>query len=218
MVEAVMSVISSKDDFGPDKAVAVEILPRRGFDVEETYWGYIIKGTERAPVWLVASQAASWAVGVVFAIVAVGMLVVPGTGDALELALFKVAASVPLAVVAVMLFWYASRGTRIEVEIDTSRGEVREMLRNQSGRSTLLGLYGFDSIGGVFLERNREERNRSKGRAALVLRYRNTAQVLRVARGAEPMLEGLRDRLGRDLMVRKRKADRLIESAMAAAA
>lgn len=213
-----MSVIPKSDLFGPETAIAVDMVPGRGFDVQETYWGYVIKGTERAPIWLVATQAASWAIGVLFAMMAAGLLVMPGTGAGADLVLFKMVAAGPMAAVAVLLFWYASRGTRIEVEIDTSRGEVREVLRNQAGRSTVLGLYGFDSIGGVFLERHRDDWNRSKGQAALVLRYRNTAQVLRVARGTEPVLEGLRDRLGRDLMVRKRHADRVIDTALAAAA
>jgi hypothetical protein len=213
-----MSVIPNSQEFGEASTVRVEPRPQRSFRIEDTYWGYIICGTEKAPAWLVATQLASWVTGVLFLVVAVGMIGISGTGNTVELMLFKVGAAVPLAVVAGLLFWYASRGTMIELEIDTSRGEVREVLRNRTGRSTLLGLYGFDSIGGVFLERHKADGLRRSGQATLVLRYRNTSQVLRVARGSEPALEVLRDRLGRDLMVRKRKVDRMIESALSAAA
>ena len=59
-----------------------------------------------------------------------------------------------------------------------------------------MACYGFDTIGGVFLDYNEET-----GKSNLVLRYRNTVQTVPVAEGTEAQLIGLRDRLGHDLMV-----------------
>jgi len=59
----------------------------------------------------------------------------------------------------------------------------------------VLGVYGFDAIGGVFIDR------REGAMSELVLRYRNTPQTLHVARGHVLTLERLRDRLGQDLML-----------------
>ncbi len=181
--------------------------------VTETYWGYRVEGL-RAPLWLVGVQGLCWIVGVVLTVVALGLWAVPGAGGAASLVAFKLGASVPMLGVAALLLWHSSRGTRMGVEVDLRLGEVREVLSNRAGRTTVLARYGFDAIGGVHLVRG-------NGTSTLVLRYRNTAQVLRVAVGYEAELAGLRDRLGRDLMVGRRR--RVIEvaevaEAMAAAA
>jgi hypothetical protein len=213
-----MSIVQDSRIFKTSTTALFDSGPSMPYNIEETYWGYIIRGTHNAPAWIIVTQLASWIAGIILAIFAIGIMAVPGNGDVVDHLIFKVGASVPLAVVAGMLFWYASRGHLIDIEFDTSRGEIREVLRNHSGRSTLIGLYGFDSIGGVFLERHKLDGLHPSGQATLVLRYRNTAQILRIASGEEDMLTSLRDRLGRDLMVRKRKVDRMIERAMATAA
>ena len=77
-----------------------------------------------------------------------------------------------------------------------SVGEVREVICNRAGKPTTVGCYGFDTIGGVFLEYNEDHET-----ASLVLRYRNTSQTVHVAEGTEAQLISLRDRLAQDLMV-----------------
>lgn len=167
--------------------------------VDETYWGYRIEGL-RAPLWLVGVQGLCWIAGVVLTVAALGLWAVPGAGGA-SLVAFKLGASVPMAGVAALLLWHSSRGTRMGVEVDLRLGEVREVLSNRAGRTAVLARYGFDAIGGVHLLRGTGR----SGAATLVLRYRNTSQVLRVAVGQEAALTGLRDRLGRDLMVGQRR-------------
>lgn len=204
-----MTAVPDYEDFRAVTALDKTVRVPRSFEVQETYWGYIVQSTERAPIWLFLTQGISWVVGVLFAIGALGIWAMPGSGFGDDLIGFKLGSSIPLAGVALLLLWYSSRGAKIEVQIDTARGEVREVLRNRAGRMTIVGLYGFDSIGGVFIERGEAQFGEQVN---LVLRYRNTAQVLRVARGTEPALQGLRDRLGRDLMVRgKRQVLRAVE-------
>ncbi len=104
----------------------------------------------------------------------------------------------------------------IGVEVDLRLGEVREVLSNRAGRTAVLSRYGFDAIGGVHLMRSGMGRSDA---STLVLRYRNTSQVLRVAAGPEAALFGLRDRLGRDLMVgRHRRAIVVADAATEVAA
>lgn len=159
----------------------------------ETYWGYRIDGGQ-APVWLIGLQGLCWVAGVILGIAAIGIWALPGANGLVG---FKLGASIPLGAVAALLLWHSSTGTVMGVEVDMRMGEVREVLSNRAGRTTVLARWGFDAIGGVDIDTVAGQ----KGVAELVLRYRDAPQVLRVAKGPERALVGLRDRLGRDLMV-----------------
>jgi hypothetical protein len=192
-----MSNMPSSEEFagavasGSTDATAVRL------QIDETYWGYIIRTEEADPALLVIGQLVAWCFGAGFAVAALGLWMIPAMtfgGDALSM---RLGASVVFGAMSFLLLWFASRGARTELQVDTSLGEVREVVRNRAGRATLLGRYGFDSIGGIFLDR----KTGKSGEACLVMRYRNTAQVLPVARGPQAHLERLRDRMGRDLLV-----------------
>ncbi len=212
-----MTAVPDSHEFTGGVSANDQMIPVKPYEIEEAYWGYVIHSRQRVPATFILAQMVSWGVGIVFAVIAIGMWILPAaiTGD--DLLAFKLGATVPIASVSALFLWFASRGSKIEIQIDTNRGEVREVLRNRAGRSTLLGLYGFDSIGGVFMERENRQPADKPGEAQLVLRYRNTAQVLRVAHGPEVMLEALRDRLGRDLMVRRGRVARIVAEAMSVA-
>ncbi len=164
--------------------------------IDETYWGYIIRSEEPDPVHIVIGQVIAWMTGACFAVVALGLWVLPSMAFGIGVLSMKLAASTVLGCMAALFLWFASRGGRTELQVDTSLGEIREIVRNRAGRSSLIGCYGFDSIGSVFLDRSVGK----NGEANLVMRYRNTTQVVPVAHGPMTMLETLRDRLGRDLM------------------
>ncbi|SMY09047.1 hypothetical protein [Flavimaricola marinus] len=169
------------------------------FEVDETYWGYIVRSSEQTPVHVVLIQGIAWMIGIAFVVATLGLWVLPSTvthGPALGL---KLGATVVTSSIAALTLWYASRGTQSEIQIDTRLGEVREVIRNKAGKASLVGRYGFDAIGGVFIDRSGASNGLSKGN--LVLRYRNTAQTLHVASGGLMGLAPLRDRLGRDLMI-----------------
>ena len=168
------------------------------FAVDETYWGYVVRCTEAEPGWVQIAQGTAWFAGICFCIATLGLWAVPMTQFDPGLLPMKLGATFIMSGIAVYLLWYASRGTHSELQIDTSLGEVREIVRNQAGRPTLLGRHGFDAIGGVMIDRT----TLRKGRACLVLRYGNTAQFMPVAWGRESELTGLRDRMGHDLMIR----------------
>lgn len=168
------------------------------FAVDETYWGYVVRCTEAEPGWVIVAQGVAWFAGICLCIGALGLWAVPVTQFDPGLFPMKLGASLIMAGFAVYLLWYASRGTHSELQVDTSLGEVREIVRNQAGRPTLLGRHGFDAIGGVLIDRA----TLRKGRACLVLRYGNTARMMPVAWGVESELTALRDRMGHDMMIR----------------
>lgn len=167
------------------------------FVVDETYWGYIVRSTEPAPISVLLLQGMAWLVGIGFVVATLGLWLLP-TGMSHSAAIgMKLGASVITGSSAALCLWFASRGTQSEIQIDTRLGEVREVVRNRAGTASLIARYGFDAIGGVFIDRT----GATGEKGALVLRYRNTAQTLEVATGGLSNLAPLRDRLGRDLMV-----------------
>lgn len=166
------------------------------FWISETFWGYVIKSKRHASVPVMIAQAFSMLLAAAMLVVALGLWLSPNAfGSAADM-LFRAAGSASLVFTAAILLWHASRGTQSELQIDLHLAEVREVVANRTGRETLIGRHGFDAIGGVFIERAQRT-----GPDTLLLRYRNTSQVLFVAEGSAIMLEGLRDRLGRDLVI-----------------
>jgi hypothetical protein len=194
----VMTAFINVEEFAGAKPVQDNKAEVSSFAVDETYWGYVVRGTENEPLRVQIAQGMAWFTGICFAIATLGMWAIPLTrfqGDVLPM---KLGATILLAGIATYLLWFASRGTRSELHFDTRLGEVREIVRNQAGRPTLVGRYGFDAIGGVHIDRSATHH----GQACLVLRQGNTSQFVPVAWGKESQLLGLRDRLGHDLMVR----------------
>ncbi|MEJ6398022.1 hypothetical protein [Yoonia sp. 208BN28-4] len=166
------------------------------FQIDEAYWGYIIRAANASSVFMYVAQTITMFLGAAFMAAALGLLLMPATVMDGQLDLFRIFAVIMFVAASVFLLWFASRGTETELQIDTTLGEVREVVRNRTGKTTLLGRYGFDAIGGVFI-------NRQPGQKldALMLRYRNTSQTLLIATAKEADLQPLRDRLGRDLMI-----------------
>jgi hypothetical protein len=167
------------------------------FAVDETYWGYVVRCTEAEPAWVQLAQGAAWFAGICMCIATLGLWIVPMSHLASGILPMKLGATFILSGIAVYFLWYASRGTQSELQIDTSLGEMREIVRNQAGRPTLLGRHGFDAIGGIMIDRS----TLRKGRAGLALRFGNSAQLMPVAWGLECDLAALRDRMCHDMMI-----------------
>ncbi len=186
-----------------------------GYEITEAPWGYVIRSTEPAPAGLVIAQGASWLVGIAALVAAVTVwLIPPGLFDG-QVMVMRWGVTILSLALAGLMFWFASRGIETEFQIDTSRGEVREVVRNRAGRHSIVGRFGFDTVGSVFIDRA-VSRRFGAGQSVLVLRIGNTAQVLPVVSGPESLLEPLRDRLGRDLVIRPRQAAVLMRSLAAA--
>lgn len=209
-----MSLMPANEEFRTGFDTPEFEMDHASMALDETYWGYIIRDMRRGDTMLLAMQMAAGAMAAAFAVATMGLWAMPTmafTGTAI---ISKAILSAFFLGMAGVLAWYASRGSRSELQVDLRLGEVREVVRNRAGRATLIGRYGFDSIGGAFLDGNKG----GKGSAALKIRYRNTTQTIEVARGPLIYIEALRDRLGRDLLadpINKRKRSPLPEPTFA---
>lgn len=171
--------------------------------VSDAYWGYIIASPLADRRWAEVGQTASWVAGMAFMVAAIGLWLLPGASVASDVMAMKFGLSALLGGIASLLIWYASRGVRTEIQVDTKLSEIREIVRNSAGRTSLISKLRFDMIGGVFLDRT----NADRGETALLLRFLNTPKVMLVAVGPTEHLEQLRNRLGRDLLaVNQRQA------------
>ncbi len=166
------------------------------FTVEDIYWGYIIRSGRGPSLGVAIAQAVCFFFGMCLLTAAAGLLLLPTLFFDGGIGTIRLGAAALFGTFAAYLLWFASRGTQAEVHVDTSVGEVREVICNRAGKPTTVGAFGFDTIGGIYL--NTDETTNS---AVLSLRYRNTSQTVMVAEGTEAQLVGLRDRLANDLMV-----------------
>ena len=172
----------------------------QGFVVEDTYWGYIVRSNARTPFLIAALQSLALVLGAALAIAAAGLWVLPGSIGAGELWGMKASVTVIALLPAALFLWYASRGTKSEIHVDTRLAEVREVVRNRAGRATVLSRNGFDIVDHVDID-TAGRRSVSNAAAALVIRDADTSAIVQVATGSVEALDRLRSRVGRDLMV-----------------
>ena len=162
--------------------------------VDETFWGYIVKGSSRVPSRVLIITGLAWLMAVGFTVAALGLWIIPATVFAGIALTTKSSASILMVCMAAILLRYASRGTQAEMQVDTVLGEVREVVRNSAGRSTLIGRYGFDAIETVYLDRGIVN-------SRLMMAPRNRSNPIQVVAGATRDLDRLCNRLGRDIII-----------------
>ncbi|MDO6589737.1 hypothetical protein DS901_08125 [Loktanella sp. D2R18] len=165
------------------------------FSVEDTFWGYQIQSGRAPAMGLVVAQSFSYFFGACFMIAAVSIVGAPILFFGEGVGVMRVVASVLFAAAAFYLLWFASRGSQTEIHVDTSVGEIRQVIINRAGKPTTVGAYGFETIGGVHIIDGLDPMS------LLVLQYRDTEKQVSVAEGLEAQLIPLRDRLAQDLMV-----------------
>jgi hypothetical protein len=165
------------------------------FSVEDTFWGYQIQSGRPPAMGLILAQSFSYFFGACFMIAAVSIIAVPLMFSGEGVGVMRIVASVLFAAAGFYLLWFASRGSQTELHVDTSVGEIRQVISNRAGKPTTVGAYGFDMIGGIHIIDGHSPNS------LLVLQYRDTDQQISVAEGLEAQLIPLRDRLAQDLMV-----------------
>ena len=171
--------------------------------VEDIYWGYIIRSGKGPSMGVALAQAVCFFFGVCLLTAAAGILVLPTLFFDGGFGTMRIGSAALFGAFAGYLLWFASRGTQAEVHVDTSTGEIREVICNRAGKPTTVSAFGFETIGGVFLNADPKS-----GIHVLSLRYRNTAQTVTVAEGTEAQLIALRNRLAHDLMITPSAIDR----------
>lgn len=168
------------------------ILP---FEVRQSFWGYVIRGTVGPPILLQVAQGLVLSAGAAAAAaaLAVATLTPEATGDGLSL--MRLGVSSVLMGMAGLFLRYATRGGVVELHVDLARGELREVVRHRIGRATTLDRHDFDPAASLHICRV----GPSGGTPTLVLHHRGRPDGLCVACGPEHALQVLRRRLERDL-------------------
>ncbi|SLN54687.1 hypothetical protein [Roseisalinus antarcticus] len=188
--------------FGGSAAPAAR--PRRGarpsarVDLDETYWGYVVRCDGWTAHVALAAQTVSWLGGLGAALFAAAVWLLPAEALAIDPVAGRAGAAGLIGGFACILFWLTTRGSVCELQVDLKLSEIREVRRSRGGRPRLAGRYGFHEIGGVHLDRATSGR----GAARLLLRYGNSARTIPAAVGPVAELERLRDRIGGDLTTR----------------
>ena len=174
---------------------AGELARTSPFECEDVFWGYKVRSRRGVPFSVMFGQALCFFFGVCLMTASLGVLVLPTLFFDSGIGILRVGAATLMGAAGIYLLWFASRGTLAELHVDTRQREIREVVRNRSGKPTTVAAYAFDEIGGIFMEPDQET-----GRTHLLLGYLDTNQTIAVALGSDAQLLPLRDRLARDLL------------------
>lgn len=173
------------------------------FAIDETYWGYVIRTTKKPSVALTLLQAVSALFGVVCLLATLALWLMPEALTQGSVIGMKVGASAVIGGMGALCLWFASRGVVSELQVDTRLAEVREVVRNRTGRASLCGRYGFDAFADLSIS---SEADAEAAIGALVIHHRESNKTVHVARGTVAGLGQLKARLSRDMMLRAREA------------
>lgn len=162
----------------------------------ETYWGYIIRSQTRERSATILLQWLSAILGVSLIIAALGLWVLPGSSMSQDVLGFKLGLTMMFVACGMALIWFASHGTSYEVQLDLSRRELREALRNKSGKARVQNRLKFEDIDAVFIDRAAGEGQKAR----LMVRMADCYRAIEIAKDYEENLTHLQGRLGRDIL------------------
>lgn len=142
-----MTVYPTHTDFIPRTAPLNRVMIRP--NVTEHYWGYEVRTNEQVVNIAVLLRAVCGVLTIATVGAALGVWLVPAMAFVGSTFLMKATVSVLLVCVAVVLARVAARGTRIRVQIDRARGELREVVDGPLGSVFVVARYGLDAIEGI---------------------------------------------------------------------
>lgn len=163
--------------------------------IDKTHWGYAIRDELPRSAARAMIAASGRFAGTILLMVAAGLLLLPDGAHAPGLLGMKLAATVMFAVFGAALLLAGRRVHHPEIHVDTIRGEVRLGRRGIKGDFHLRAVLAFDDIASVYLLRTKDHSQPTR----LFLRLAGADLAIEVASGAQTALEGLRERLTRDL-------------------
>lgn len=190
--------------------VGADARPRGALSVSETYWGYEIRDHEdRFDRENLAEHFLKF-LGLVFVIAAYGQWFLPEGLFEGEAVVVKATICFLLGAAGSWLYWHASRGLALAVEIDLARREIRVVRRNGRGRRRVETMVPMARVESAFVQRSKE-----RGHPAhLCLRMRVPEAVLHVASGRERELETLLRRLSHDVRPARERIDERLAGAV----
>jgi len=166
----------------------------RDLFVDEHVWGYVIRSRMGPTRGTQMAQGFSYLFGVLFAVAALGVLVLPTVFFGSAVTAFNLGGSALFAAMAAYLLWFASRGDTPIVYVDLDNREIREIIEHRMGPATVLGAYPFDQIEDVFAASED-----GSDLAQLVLWMKGSDEVYCLAQALPKQLVELRDRIVADL-------------------
>lgn len=161
-------------------------------------WGYSIQASDQTSYWARLAQALAGGTAFVSAGIAVGIWIFHSPDMGPELLPFKMAFTAMLVLVSVLGLWFATQGTDYELQLDTKKRELREVLRNNKGQSIVVRRLNFSDISSVIFQRDASES--AQGYANLLIRLKTQTQNVHVVFDKEANLEALREILAQDIL------------------
>ena len=162
---------------------------------EETYWGYTVgEATDRFETETVLEAACRF-LGLILVICAYAQWLLPGSMYGPEVFGMKAALSFLFGASGVVIYWFASRGARVELEVDQARRELRVVSRNSRGQTRLQRRVAMNDVRSAFVRRP----TGSARNAELVVRLRRNDGLVTIASGRESDLSELHARLRGDI-------------------
>ncbi|WP_375256317.1 hypothetical protein [Yoonia sp.] len=167
------------------------------FEIVRMDGGYALRPLMKVQWRILVGQFLSYLIGICFAVVALGTFLVPVLFFDGALTSLRIGAAGMSGAVAAYLLWFASRGTRSEVQIDFETELIRALIPHRGGAPTLLGVYPFSAFSALL--------HRPSGLAGLsdlALQPKDGGSALWLARAETAEIAALQSRLERDLFAR----------------
>ena len=176
----------------PDLAVpprGVALRPK----VEDRFWGYEVYANEEVIDLAVLMRATCGILTFACFLASLGVWVMPAMAFVAKAFVAKATLSVLLMCITLILARVAARGTRVRVQVDTAKGELREVVAGPFGSDMILARHGLDAVQSVDFVASRGEP--SFGQIQITV---NGVGVVPAGVGAMVLLGPLRDRLAED--------------------
>lgn len=162
-------------------------------NVREHYWGYEVRSNQHVLTIAQLMRATFGLIAVATGVAALGVWFIPEMAFVGEATTTKALSFILLVALSLFMAKLAARGTRVRVQIDTAKGELREVVDSAFGGSVVLARYGLDAVEAV--EVVASQADPSFGQVQLTM---NGLGTIAVGDGAVTMLGPLCDRLRGD--------------------
>lgn len=164
-------------------------------EAEATPWGYIVNGGPeegQSPLRTIGARF----FGAILLLAGAGLWLVPDSTYGAEIFSMKLAALVLFITFGGALLWFGRTRPGLEVQVDTTRQELRIGQRTMGGKFKLLDMLRFAEVGSVYLMRNGSQGKPSR----LYLRIGGDGSTgIEILRGSQRTLEKVRLKLLDDL-------------------
>lgn len=162
----------------------------------ETYWGYIIRANKADRSRAILLQWVTGFTGGALLLAVLGLWVMPGSAVSADVLGYKLGLSAVIMALGLLMVRYASNGTHYEIQVDPTRMELREALRNNQGKARIMNRIKFEDMDAVYIDR-------SEGvykKARLMVRMAAAPVVIVVACDFEEHLTQMHERLAAHIL------------------